>query len=77
MIYKIVGIERFVSKAGKNITKIHSIYQGEKIAGVGCETFFILTENVPDTIAVDLKFTPYYGRQGANGFLAGINIVNE
>lgn len=77
MTYKIVGIERFVSKTGKNITKIHSIYQKESIAGVGCETFFIMAENVPDYIAPDDKFVPYYGRQGAQGFLAGINIVNE
>lgn len=74
--YKIIGLENFVAKSsGKLITKIYCVYNKEKVSGLACETFVIMTENVPSDVAVDCKFRPLYGRQGANGFLASLEIV--
>lgn len=73
--YKVIGLENFTSKTNKQITKIHAIYEDIRIFGVGCETFFIMTENVPDELCVDTKFNVYYGAQGSKGFLAGVNII--
>lgn len=73
--YKVVGLENFKSKTNKEITKIHAIYQDIRVSGVGCETFFIMTENVPSDLAIDTKFNALYGAQGAKGFLAGIQIT--
>lgn len=73
--YKIIGLENFTAKSGNLITKIHSIYQKDNVSGVACETFVIMTNNVPSDIALDVKFRPLYGRQGSNGFLASLEIV--
>ena len=73
--YKIIGLENFTAKSGKLITKIYCVYQKNNVSGLACETFVIMTENVPSDITVDVKFRPLYGRQGANGFLASLEIV--
>lgn len=73
--YKIIGFDNFTAKSGKLITKIYSVYQKNNVSGLACETFVIMTENVPSDITVDCKFRPLYGRQGASGFLAALEIV--
>lgn len=74
MIFKIIGLETFKSKNGNEITKIYAIYERDNISGFGCETFFIMKDNCPSDICLEAKFMPFYGRQGAKGFLAGIQI---
>lgn len=79
-MYKIIGLENFTSKSGKQITKIHSVYKddsSDRLSGTGVESFFIMTENVPADTCIDCYFIPLYGRQGSKGFLQSIQIVNK
>lgn len=75
--YKIIGLESFTAKSGNLVTKIHAVYQNNKISGLGCETFFIMQNDVPSDVTVDAKFKPLFGRQGDKGFLAGIQLLND
>lgn len=79
MQYKIIGLENFKSKSGKEITKIHSVYKNDisdRLSGTGVESFFIMTENLPPETAIDVYFTPLFGRQGDKGFLLSIQIID-
>lgn len=78
MKFKIIGLENFKSKSGKEITKIHSIYKNDisdRLSGTGVESFFIMTEKLPPDTAIDVYFIPLFGRQGDKGFLEGLNII--
>ena len=80
MTYKLIGLEKFTSKKGIEITKLHCAYKNpnsKNLIGTAVETFFILTENVPSDICIDCYINVFYGRQGANGFLSGIQIIDN
>lgn len=80
MTYKLIGYERFLSKKGTSITKLHCAYKhptSDRLFGTGVESFLILTENVPSDIVIDSYIQVYYGRQGASGFLASIQVINQ
>lgn len=79
MTYKLIGIEKFTSKKGTAITKLHCAFKNpmsKSLSGTAVETFFILSDNVPSDICLDVYINVFYGRQGANGFLSGIQIVD-
>lgn len=80
MTYKLIGYERFLSKKGTSITKLHCAYKNptaDRLVGTGVESFMILTDNVPSDIVIDSYIQVFYGRQGASGFLASIQVVDN